>query len=270
MRGTQADGRLTASGKGLRADPELLYLFDYYLSAQGERPLVDIVAAIRTELKVRLALSPLALTQAEELLTRYLAYKKALLALEQSKSSGSVSGKPMSAHLRERLSRLHGLRLSYFSNDEVMGLFAAEELRDEDALRRMEIFEDPRLSTAQKQFKLAQLDAMLPSSLREGREASYRISEVEQRVSQMRAAGASEQEVHQFRTQQFSADAAARLHMVDQEEQRWAGRVRDYQEDKRLLQQPTEGQFQSSAILQALRDRHFSSQEQRRLVAYDQ
>jgi lipase chaperone LimK len=76
MQGTRPDGHLTVRQEQLQTDPELLYLFDYYLSAQGEKSLPDIWTAIRAELRQRLSLSPKALAQAEQLLNRYLQYKK--------------------------------------------------------------------------------------------------------------------------------------------------------------------------------------------------
>jgi lipase chaperone LimK len=66
---------------------------------------------------------------------------------------------------------LHQLRVTVFSEKDAAALFALEELRDTDALRRMEIFEDSQLSAEQKLQAYAKLDASLPARLKEEREA---------------------------------------------------------------------------------------------------
>jgi lipase chaperone LimK len=281
MQGTQPDGRVTVHQGALQADAELLYFFDYYLSAQGEMALPKIVEALRRELGQRLQQFPKALAQAEELLGRYLAYKKALWILEQDEALASSAHQPPSARLRVRLQRLQHVRGQYFSPSEAESFFRLDEARDADAISRMEIFEDNSLSFEEKQQKFAQLDASLPTRLKEDREASQRISLVEQQVAQMRSAGASDQEVHRFRSMQFTKDAADRLQALDHEEQKWIARIQQYQSDLTQLLRgtaSTDGPPSSNlanlhvtqqATVQALRDRHFSAQEQRRLAAYE-
>ncbi|MBR7781818.1 lipase secretion chaperone [Undibacterium luofuense] len=276
MQGTRPDGQLTIRHDQLQVDPELLYLFDYYLSAQGEKPLPQILEAIRAELRQRLQPSSQALAQAEQLLNRYLDYKKALLALEKAENS-SETKLNTAARLRARLSRLHQLRVSMFSEKDALALFALEEMRDADAVRRMEIFEDTKLSLAEKQQAYARLDANLPARLKEEREAPQRIQNVEQQVAQMRASGASEQDVYQFRAMQFSADAAYRLQELDREEQQWANRIQLYQQALRQALQLPDGPLHLPAVLtpsqqialQSLRNQFFSPQEQQRLAAYE-
>jgi lipase chaperone LimK len=117
----------------------------------------------------------------------------------------------------------------------------------------------------------------MPRRLLEDRQAPLHVQTVEQAVSQMRAKGANEQEVYQFRAQQFSPDAAHRLQALEQERLQWAARFAQYQAEVRLLLQLPEGPLempsklsaaQQSAI-EASRNRYFSVQEQRRLAAYE-
>ena len=133
------------------------------------------------------------------------------------------------------------------------------------------------MSLAEKQATLAQLDLELPSPLQEEREAPRRIQNVEQQVAMMRTAGASDQDVHQFRMLQFSPDAARRLQQLDREEQAWASRIRQYEAEARQLLQLPEGPLRIPATLppaqrvalEALRGRLFDPREQRRLAAYE-
>jgi lipase chaperone LimK len=277
MRGTQPDGQLTVHEDTLQPDRELLYLFDYYLSAQPQKTMPEIASAIRAELRVRLRASPIAIEQAQRLLEQYLGYKKALLALEQAESTPADGGSSLSARLRARGWRLQQIRAQYFSESEAAAFFGLDELRDQDAIRRLEIFEDPRLNHAEKLARYAQLDATLPSQLKQDREAPQRIQGVERRVWERRTAGASEHEIYQYRAAQFSADAAYRLQQLDQEEHLWASRIQAYQAQARQLLRLPEGPFQIPAVLtlaqqhalQALRDRNFKPEEQKRLVAYE-
>lgn len=277
MRGTLPDGRLTVHRDRLVPTPELVYLFEYYLAAQGERSLPEIVSAIGDDLRSRLSLSPAALAQAERLLERYLAYRTSLLALDQGASGSPGGGLPVYARLQERLQRQRRLREQFFSAAEVSALFAMDDLRDTDTVSRLEIFENARLSPSERQAAYAQLDLGLPALLKEERDAPLRIQNLERQVAQMRDAGASEREVEHFRAIQFSPEAARRLQLVDQERQSWANRIQQYQAEVRQLLQLTEGPLRipetlppvQQAALDALRNQHFTPQEQRRLAAYE-
>jgi len=277
MRGTQPDGRLTVRQSALVPDAELLHLFEYFLSAQGEKALDQIVAAIGEELRQQLSSSPEALAQAERLLGRYLSYKRALLELEQAELDSSLAGRSSSRRLQARFERVRQLRSQFFSAEEASAFFRLDELRDAEAIRRLAVFEDQTLSLVDKQVALAQLELVLPGELLGDREASRRPQSVEQSVALMRSAGASDQDIQQFRTLHFSPDAARRLQQLDRDEQAWAGRLRQYEVEARQLLQLPDGPLRLPATLppaqqmalEALRGRHFSPREQRRLAAYE-
>jgi len=278
MRGTKPDGHLTLAAEGLRLNMELLYLFDYYLSAQGERTLQQVIEGIRAELRAQLRASPKAIAQAEDLLSRYIEYKKDLFVLERSESEANPAASSTSTGLAHRLERLQFIRRQHFSPAEVDAFFALDEQRDADTVARLRIAEDKGLGADERRARYAQLDAAMLRRLLEDRQAPLHVQTVEQAVSQMRAKGANEQEVYQFRAQRFSPDAAHRLQALEQEQLQWAARMAQYQAEVRLLLQLPEGPLemprklsaaQQSAI-EASRNRHFSVQEQRRLAAYEE
>jgi lipase chaperone LimK len=277
MRGTQPDGRLTVHRNALELNPELLHLFEYYLSAQGEKSREQIEAAIRDDLLSRLSSSPAALAQAEGLLSRYLEYRKALLALPQAGSGASAGGQATAARLQARFQQVRQLRAQFFSPHEASAFFFADELRDADAIRRLNIFENASLSLTEKQAAYEQLDLNLPPPLRQEREAPLRIQTVEQQVALMRTAGATEQDVHHFRAVHFSADAASRLEQVDREQQFWVSRIQQYDSEARRLLRLPDGPLRIPAslppaqqvALDDLRARLFNPQERRRLAAYE-
>lgn len=277
MRGTKPDGHLSLSAEGLHLNVELLYLFDYYLSAQGERTLQQVIEGIRAELRAQLRASPKAMAQAEDLLSRYIEYKKDLFVLERSESAANPSAPSTSTRLAHRLERLQVIRRQHFSPAEVDAFFTLDEQRDADTVARLRIAEDKGLDADERRERYAQLDAAMPRRLLEDRQAPLHVQTVEQAVSQMRAKGANEQEVYQFRAQQFSPDAAHRLQALEQEQLQWASRIAQYQAEVRLLLQLPDGPLempsklsaaQQSAI-EASRNRYFSAQEQRRLAAYE-
>lgn len=258
--GTQPDGAARADANDrLQVNAELAYLFDYYLAGLGQRPLEAIRADIIRELDKRLRPAPAA--AARRLLDAYLAYKRALVDLERDLPPASD---PVQS-ARQRLAAVQQLRSAYFSNDESAGLFAASDAYDLDAIARLDINSDASLSDAQRQQRLAALDARLPPKLREDREAPTRIIKLEATVSQARAQGADDNEIYRLRATALSPSAAARLADVDREEADWQRRISAYQTQRRQLQQSTS----DANALQQLRDAGFTPDEQKRLPAYE-
>ncbi|MYM73637.1 lipase chaperone [Duganella sp. FT134W] len=258
--GTQPDGAARADANDrLQVNAELAYLFDYYLAGLGQRPLEAIRADIIRELDGRLRPAPAA--EARRLLDAYLAYKRALVDLERDlpPATDPVQG------ARQRLAAVQQLRSAYFSNDDSAGLFGASDAYDLDAIARLDINSDASLSDAQRQQRLAALDARLPPKLREDREAPTRIIKLEAAVSQARAQGADDNDIYRLRATALSPSAAARLADVDREEADWQRRISAYQSQRRQLQQSAS----DAAALQQLRDAGFTPDEQKRLPAYE-
>ena len=258
MEGTRPDGNLTMAGDGqLVVDAELGHLFDYYLAGLGERDLGAIRAEIERELDRRLKPGPAA--QAKRLLAHYLDYKRALVDLEGKLQAGA----DMVASARARLEAKQKLRAQFFSASESAGLFGFSDAYDADALARIEISQDPRLNVEQRAEKLAALDRKLSPAMREEREAPVRVIRTEEAVAKLRAGGASDDEVYRLRAAAFSPEGASRLAELDRDEAAWKNRITLYLAARRALPAGADGQ------LQALRDRHFNADEQRRLGAYE-
>ncbi len=254
MEGTAPDGRLTvAADDALVIDAELTRLFDYYLAGQGEKSLADI--RLETERELERRLKPQAAQQAKRLLAAYWRYKEALGELEASlpKTKGAA------AALRQRMAARQHLRSRYFTGSEIAGLFAFDDAYDLDAVARLEIHQDPTLSDAQKQQKLAAQDAALSPALREEREAPRRILLLEETAASMRAQGASDDDLYRLRAASLNPEAATRLAQLDHEEAAWKARIASYR--ARRTADPV--------ALQALRNELFTPQEQLRLRAYE-
>lgn len=258
MEGTRPDGDVKVGADGaLVIDAELGHLFDYYLAGLGEKDLGAIRAEIERELDRRFAPAPAA--QAKRLLASYLAYKGALVGLEQSLKPGP----DMAASTRERLLAVQRLRGNFFTPAEIAGLFKFSDAYDADALQRMEISQDPKLGPEQRASKLAALDAALSPAMREEREAPTRVLRTEQAVQQMRAQGATDDDVYRLRAAAFSTEGANRLAELDREEAAWQGRIKAYLAERGAVAPGNE------AAMQQLRNKYFSAEEQRRLGAYE-
>jgi len=256
LQGTRPDGDIkVAAGDVLVVDAQLVDLFDYYLSAVGEKPLDAIRKEIEQELDRRLA--PNAASEAKRLLGNYIEYKTALVALDQDPQLG---GNGLAA-IRRRMEKMHEMRARFFSPAENKGMFGSGDAADMDTLARMEIGQDKSLSEAQKQEKLAALDAAMPASLREARAAPLKIVKLEDNAAKMRQQGASEDDIYRMRAAALSPEAAARMAEVDQGEAAWKSRIAAYLAERSKLS--------SADAVAELRNRMFDANEQKRLPAYE-
>jgi lipase chaperone LimK len=254
LAGTRTDGAATVVQEQLVVDQELGYLFDYYLAGLGERDLAIIKAEIERELSQRLP--PAAAAQARRLLDNYLRYKEALAKVEQ----GLQAGTELVANLRARRDAMLKLRHDYFSDTEIAGLFGLSDLRDADALARLEITNDKTLDDATRRARIDELDRAMPPALREERAAPTALIRLDQSVQALRAGGAADDTVYRLRASALSPEAAARLADVDREEAAWQARIAAWRQER---------QQAAPASAQQLRDKYFNAQEQKRLAAYE-
>ncbi|MES3024246.1 MAG: lipase secretion chaperone [Pseudomonadota bacterium] len=265
MEGTRPDGKVGQGADGqLVVDAELGHLFDYYLAGLGERDLAAITAEIERELERRLKPGPAA--RAKRLLASYLAYKRALLGVEQA-----LPPEPdMLKAARSRLAAMQKLRANYFSAADSAGLFGARDAYDADAIARIAIAQDNKLTAAERALRLAALDAKLSPAMLADRAAPGQVMRTEETARQMREQGASDDAVFRMRSAAISPEAARRLGELDQEEAAWKGRIARYLGLRADLVKAAQGDaLQQEARLQQLREAHFSADEQRRLGAYE-
>lgn len=272
MQDTLPDGNLqvlqagtTDASSGPLAYGELKRLFDYYLSAVGEQSIEGITAHLRAELARRLP--AVQAKKAQRLLELYIAFKRELLTLE---NKPELTGNGLMA-IRSRMLAMQDLRSRYFSAEETQAMFGFDDAYDLDAVSRLEVSQNPALSAQQKKQQLAALDAAMPPALREAREASHVVVRIEQQAQDLRAQGASEDDIYRMRAKAFDAGAAARLADVDREETVWKARIAQYQAQRSALQQSnaqaTESERQAALLL--LQQSLFSPAELPRLVAYE-
>jgi lipase chaperone LimK len=260
MEGTRPDGDIkVGAGDQLVVDAELGHLFDYYLAGLGERSMAAIVQEIEHELDRRLKPGPA--QQAKRLLASYLAYKRALVDVERALPATN----DLLQAARQRLRAMQALRPQYFSAAQSDGLFGASDAYDADALARLQVSMDQRLTAAQRSSALAALDARLTPAQRAERAAPSKVIALEERMQALRADGASEDDIYRARAAATTPEAAARLAEVDRDDAAWKTRI--------ALYLARRGQLQSGGaqpqVLQQLRDAGFTPEEQRRLPAFE-
>jgi len=263
---TRPDGDVKMAAAGvLMVDADLPRLFDYYLSAYGEKSLEAIRAEIEAELERRL--QPVAAAEAKRILARYLDYKRALLELE---SHPQLVGGTMET-IRTHLDAKHQVRARFFSEEEAHAMFGFDDDYDRDAVARLEIHQGKALSAAQKQGRLAALDATLSPAMREARDAPLKVARLEELAKTMRTQGSSEDDIYRMRAAAFSPEAAARLAEVDRSETAWKNRVAAYLAERNTLisNNATLAEANRHAALQQLLEARFTADERKRIAAYE-
>lgn len=273
MQGTVPDGdlRVLPGGQGLGQAggvlpyAELKRLFDYYLSAVGEQSIGAITQQIQRALEQRMP--PAQVSAARSLLGRYLDYKRALIDVEKNPALGGTGVQA----IRQRFAAAQELRARMFSAAEDQGMFGFEDAYDRDALARLEISQNPALSATQKREQLAVLDAAMPAALRAEREAPRVVIQVEQKALEMRANGASDEEVFRMRAKALDPQAATRLADVDRDELAWKNRIAVYRAERsKVLQAQADAtESERQAALTQLQQSQFTPDERRRLAAYE-
>lgn len=271
MQGTAPDGQLrvlgdsAASGSGLVVDVELRKFFDYHLSAVGEKSIAAIRAETEAELERRLPAA--AAAHAKRLFGLYLAFKTALVDLEQRPE---LVGNGVAA-LRARLVGMQQLRAQYFDEREAQAMFGFDDAYDLDAISRLEISQDNTLTELQKQQALGALDAARSAELRDAHDAPLAVLRLEEATAKMRQSGASDDDIYRARAAAFDPQAAARLAELDRDEAAWKARIQTYlaARDQVLLAQAGQSEPLRLAALAALRTAQFTPDEQKRLAAYE-
>ncbi|MFC4160349.1 lipase secretion chaperone [Chitinimonas lacunae] len=263
LRGTTVDGQARQEGGRLVVDDRLRELFDYYLSSYGERSLEQIETEIGAELDRRLP--PEAAAEARRVLKRYLAFKRALVALDQDPK---LAGNGLDA-IQARLDAVAALRAQFFSPAEARAMFGLEESYARDALARLRVQQDSSLSPSERARQLAELDAAAAPEIRLARQAPMQQANLAQAVEAARARGADAAEIHRLRSANVGAAAADRLAVLDREEAAWQQRITTWRADReRILADPSLDAATREVQLRRLDDERFSADEQRRLAAY--
>lgn len=260
LKGTdQPDGWIQLdSGQNLIATPELRALFDYYLAALGEEPLAQVLARIDQALQV---LPEPARSQARTTLTGYLDYRLAVGELESGGTAVSDNAQRI-----QRMKNAQALRRQYLGADTAEAFFGFEEAIDDFAMDRLVINDNPALSDAEKQARIARAEAQLPAPIREAREASRAFQDYQKRSAEL---ADDPESLRQYRVNRFGEDAADRLAQADQRRAEWDRRWQAYREEADRIEQSGLAASDRAAEIGQLRARYFKGPELARARALD-
>ncbi len=258
LEGTEPDGAVLADASGhLIISLELRRLFDHFLAASGEESVATMRARIIAVLHARLP--DTAAAEAIAILDRYLAYRDAARHLL-----------PPSSDLKAGLDQVHELRSKMFSPAVVQAFFADEEAATYAALARRDVLADTTLSAAERERRLAEADARTPPAVLAARAAATAPIDELSRETQLRAAGASDQDIAAARTAALGAGAAARLADLDRAHAAWDARLAQFRAERAaVLADPSLGDAERQRRIDDLLARSFTASERLRVEALD-
>ena len=219
LAGTDVDGALATDASG-HLDPtrEARRLFDYFFTASGTEP--DAVIRGRVVAHILRTLRPPADAEAIAVLDAYLRAREETRQLEQLARDQKLD--PLT-----QLERVRALRR------DVLGPVLAERFYAEDeawarvGLARRAIVASG-LEGEELERRLRAFDAQLPVADREATVAARAPFVLRQQVQEMRAQGASEEEIFAARERAAGREAAQRLAELDARRARFDQAWRDY------------------------------------------
>ncbi|AYC32879.1 lipase chaperone [Pseudomonas cavernae] len=262
LRGARHDVHLQVDERGnLLVEEAILHLFDFYLSGLEEEGIDKVLVRLHRDLAAQL--HGVALTQARDLLRRYVDYRIALQDLP--KSAGTLAA----GALRQRLDALNALRDQYFVPAEYEALFARENVEDDYMLQRLAIAQQPELSLDQQRQAQAELEAQLPVELRETRARVTRQAELYSSARALQESGASAEAIHQLREQALGSAAADRLAELDQQHAAWKQRLSDYAVERNRLHTSGLAPSDLQRAIGELQASRFDELERKRVRALD-
>src|SRR5690554_2038405 len=245
FRGATVDGALRTDHHGnLVIDMQLRHWIDFHLTATGELSVEEIKAIMQQQIY---ALPQPGQQQALDLLDAYLGYLAALADYDA---------------LEARFRWQQRLRREWLDPLVVEAFFGAEETIDEYTLAAQRLRKDGASEEA-----LAALETTLPEPIRQMREQSRQIIHMGQTEAELREQGASANDIQQWRTQEYGAEAAARLARLDQQQSQWQQRIKDYKSYQETVTEQNLSTEEQDKLLQTYRNKHFSEAEQKRINA---
>lgn len=268
LKGTIIDGLYPVDENGnLIIASSIKHRFEYFLSTMGEFSFDEVKQMVIDD--IHLNLSEPARSQALTLFTDYIGYKYALADLENSLDAPQDYELKDIERMRFQLQQLRDKRREYFDQTTIDAFFGFDETYDDFMLARLEIQSNQQLTETEKQDQITSLENSLPETIRAMREETQKVSTVFKLKQEMKAEGATEDEIYQLNAQEFGEEAAQRLQTVARQREAWENKVTAYIKNKQSIigneaLTDTEKQNRIEALI-----KQFDENEQRRLGAYE-
>lgn len=270
LQDTQVDGELKADSAGnLQLNSALRDYLDYFLSAADEAGIERVVDVMLADARGRL--SEPALSQFIAILSDYLSYKNASLAMlqqplsdaQKNNSDGTV------AALRQGLQQLTQLRRAYFSAEAAEALFGAEEAYGLYTLENMEIISRNDLSNDEKIRSQEYLRAQLPEGMRASEERQAKAYDLSVQTEKLWQVHSSEAQVRELLSSSYDSPTVERLLIEYRNEQAWQKNYALYQQELKKLEASGLSNLDWKNEEQRLRQRLFSTKDLYRVSVYD-
>ncbi|MEM7435506.1 MAG: lipase secretion chaperone [Myxococcota bacterium] len=254
LEGTEVDGYFSVVNGRFVRDANAIRVFEYFLSTRGEVSDAQIRALI--EQVARAQVPPGEESAVMALYDDYLRYREALGDLSRGSSA------------RESFEYVRGVQNEIFG-DDAGALFGRDNRMMEYDLSRSEVMTDPSLDRDERQRRLQELDETLPAPLREMRSTMTRQRAASAVVDQMRQDGLSEEEVFEYRADEFGDAAAERLQALDERRAQWNARLEAYQVERDAILDLDLSGAEQAQRLDELRATHFEGPDRLRIEALD-
>ncbi|WP_080745287.1 lipase secretion chaperone [Cupriavidus necator] len=255
-------GPETDAHGNLRLTRALRTYFDYFLSARLDAGGAGALDQLVYD-DIRRRVPQPAAGQAWQLWQRYVAYLAEIQPQAANKPLADAGEGTLNATQVGQLRALQATRNAARHRllPEVATIwFGDEQAYDGAMLARLEIAAQPGLDEAERQRRLAALDAALPEPLRATREASARPQAIGDTIAGMQAAGRSAQDIGAALAQVYGPEVAQRYQQQAQAEQAWQQRYDDYAARRAQIESfPGLSEQDRRQQLEALRKQAFSN-----------
>lgn len=258
LRDTEVDGGFVLDERGrLLPSFRTRQLFDYFLSAQGEEPLVTVVARIIAYIHHQLPSG--AAQEAEALLHNYLDFLAEADTLESVKPNMHQLDL---GQMRGFKQELKALRHSYFDIATQEAFFGEEDAYDDYTLSRLEVLNSEHLNAAEKAEAIAVLTAQMPLAFQEERNELEQLSTLRQLTDELQQQNADDKTFYRLRSALVGEAGAQRLALLDQQRAQWQQRLASWQDERqRLLSNGNLSDEDKAEQIDALRAQRFNEQE---------
>lgn len=261
QQGTEVDGMLEVDQQGsLLITEQIRHLFDYYYTTVGEVSFEQATANIRQHLRGQLQ-QP-ALAQALALLDDYIAYKTALVELEQAYPViADIDG------IRARSDAVQRLRAGIFSAEAHRAFFAAEEIYDQFSLARLAIMHDANIPAEDKGAMIESLRQGLPEDMQD-----LLVPQIHQVLTEqtqtLQAEGANAAQIRELRMSLVGPQATGRLETLDAQRQQWRQRVDEFNAERQtIVEHPGLAEADKQQAIEELAAQRFAPNERLRLTS---
>lgn len=272
LQGTDVDGEIIIDeNKQLVVTEGLRRLFDYFLSALGEEDEATIYA--RVESYIRNQTPEPAASQAVTIFDQYIAYLKSMTDIESKYGSlqlqATQNGELDLNVVAQQKQDINKLRQQHFDEATITAFFGAADEYDEYSIEMVRINQNEQLSDAQKQAAKQDYISRMPDNpTKANLTQQANLTELMSRTEQMKATGASAEDLYNMRRELVGAPAAARLAQVDEDNANFDQRFNQYQLQKqRLLSQNTD-KAQAQVQINQIEQQLFNEAERKRLSGY--